>query len=153
MTLTQNQSNPGTRRVHLLERLADARDNKDAGRLRHEGDGALIGEAQEEKEIHRFRQPKAAIDVRNRRRKQASDKGERVRRWNGISPRGGAPRLAEVRRGGLPAFCIFNDRTLRALAASHPETTQDLPGVSGIGISSLAKKGKDMCRVLRENGG
>jgi len=53
----------------------------------------------------------------------------------------------------VPAFCIFNDRTLRALAASHPETTEDLLAVPGIGISTLEKYGREICRVLRENGG
>jgi RecQ family ATP-dependent DNA helicase len=62
-------------------------------------------------------------------------------------------RLAEARRRGLPAFCIFNDRTLRALAANQPETTEDLLAVPGIGISTLEKYGKDISRVLRENGG
>ena len=61
-------------------------------------------------------------------------------------------RLAEARRRGLPAFCIFSDRTLRALAASRPATTEDLLAVPGIGISKLEKYGRDICRVLRGNG-
>ncbi len=61
-------------------------------------------------------------------------------------------RLAEARRRGLPAFRIFNDRTLRALAASRPATTEDLLAIPGIGISKLEKYGKDIRRVLRGNG-
>jgi len=61
-------------------------------------------------------------------------------------------RLAEARRRGLPAFRIFNDRTLRALATSRPVTAQELLAIPGIGISTQEKYGRDICRVLRENG-
>jgi RecQ family ATP-dependent DNA helicase len=62
-------------------------------------------------------------------------------------------RLAEARRLGVPAFRIFSDRTLRALASSRPGTTQELLAVPGIGIGTMEKYGRDICRVLRENGG
>jgi superfamily II DNA helicase RecQ len=62
-------------------------------------------------------------------------------------------RLVEARRRGLPAFRIFNDRTLTALATSRPVTTQELLAVPGIGISTVEKYGRDIYRVLRENGG
>jgi DNA topoisomerase-3 len=62
-------------------------------------------------------------------------------------------RLVEARRRGVPAFRIFSDRTLRALATSHPVTTQELLAVPGIGSSIVAKYGTKICRVLRENGG
>jgi RecQ family ATP-dependent DNA helicase len=61
-------------------------------------------------------------------------------------------RVAEARRRGLPAFCIFNDRTLRALAVHRPATAQGLLAIPGIGMSTLEKYGKDISRVLRENG-
>src|SRR6266540_4089002 len=62
-------------------------------------------------------------------------------------------RLVEARRRGVPAFRIFSDRTLRALATSHPATTQELLSVPGIGISTVEKYGTEIYRVLRENGG
>ena len=62
-------------------------------------------------------------------------------------------RLVEARRRGVPAFRIFSDRTLRALATSHPVTTEDLLSVPGIGSSTVAKYGTNLCRVLRENRG
>jgi DNA topoisomerase-3 len=46
-------------------------------------------------------------------------------------------RLVEARRRGVPAFRIFSDRTLRALATSHPVTTQELLAVPGIGTSTV----------------
>ena len=62
-------------------------------------------------------------------------------------------RLVEARRRGLPAFRIFRDRTLRALATSRPVTSQELLAVPGIGTSTLEKYGRDIYSVLRENGG
>ena len=62
-------------------------------------------------------------------------------------------RVAEARRRGLPAYCIFNDRALQALAVRRPSTDQELLGIPGIGMSTLEKYGKDISRVLRENGG
>jgi len=53
----------------------------------------------------------------------------------------------------VPAFRIFGDRTLRALAASRPGTTQELLAVPGIGLSTVEKYGTEIYRVLRQNGG
>ena len=60
-------------------------------------------------------------------------------------------RLIEARRLGLPAFRIFNDRTLRALAANRPATTQELLAITGMGLNSVKRYGRDIFRVLREN--
>jgi superfamily II DNA helicase RecQ len=62
-------------------------------------------------------------------------------------------RLVEARRRGVPAFRIFSDRTLRALATSRPVTTQELLAVPGIGFSTVEKYGTEIYRVLRQNGG
>jgi len=62
-------------------------------------------------------------------------------------------RLIEARRRGLPAFRIFSDRALKALATSRPRTAQELLAVPGIGISIVEKYGRNIYRVLRENGG
>ena len=48
---------------------------------------------------------------------------------------------------------ILSDPTLRALATSHPRTNKDLLDIPGIGTSTVAKYGTNICRVLRENGG
>ena len=61
-------------------------------------------------------------------------------------------RLIEARRRGLPAFRIFSDRTLRALAINRPLTTQELLAVPGVGISTVEKYGAGIYRVVRENG-
>jgi ATP-dependent DNA helicase RecQ len=55
---------------------------------------------------------------------------------------------AEVaREHNLPAFVIFHDATLRAIAERAPATHGDLEGISGIGIKKLEAYGNEVLRV------
>ena len=47
----------------------------------------------------------------------------------------------------MPAFRIFSDRTLRALATSRPGTSEELLAVPGIGISTVEKYGMEIYRA------
>ena len=59
---------------------------------------------------------------------------------------------AEVaREHNLPAFVIFHDATLRAIAERAPQSLGDLEGVSGIGAKKLEAYGADVVRVCRSN--
>jgi RecQ family ATP-dependent DNA helicase len=62
-------------------------------------------------------------------------------------------RLAEARRRGVPAFRIFNDRTLRALAARRPRAIEELLSVPGLGMSTVKQYGQQIYRILRETCG
>jgi ATP-dependent DNA helicase RecQ len=56
---------------------------------------------------------------------------------------------AEVaREHNLPAFVIFHDATLRALAAQMPQTLADLDGVAGIGQKKREAYGREVIRVV-----
>jgi ATP-dependent DNA helicase RecQ len=56
---------------------------------------------------------------------------------------------AEVARAhNLPAYVIFHDATLAAIAALAPRTLDDLQGVSGIGAKKLDAYGADVLRVV-----
>jgi ATP-dependent DNA helicase RecQ len=56
---------------------------------------------------------------------------------------------AEVaREHNLPAFVIFHDATLRALAAQMPQTLDDLDGVAGIGQKKREAYGQEVVRVV-----
>ena len=56
---------------------------------------------------------------------------------------------AEVaREHNLPAFVIFHDATLRAIAERQPRTEADLDGISGIGQKKREAYGKDVLRVV-----
>ena len=55
---------------------------------------------------------------------------------------------AEVAKAhNLPAFVIFHDSTLAAIAQRAPLTLQDLMGVSGIGAKKLESYGAEVLRV------
>ena len=56
---------------------------------------------------------------------------------------------AEVaREHNLPAFVIFHDATLRAIAAQQPRTLADLDGVAGIGQKKREAYGNEVLRVV-----
>jgi ATP-dependent DNA helicase RecQ len=58
---------------------------------------------------------------------------------------------AEVARAhNLPAYVIFHDATLAAIAAQGPRSTADLQGISGIGERKLEAYGEDVLRVVAE---
>ena len=55
---------------------------------------------------------------------------------------------AEVaREHNLPAFVIFHDATLRAIAERAPQSLQDLDGIAGIGAKKLEAYGAEVLRV------
>jgi ATP-dependent DNA helicase RecQ len=55
---------------------------------------------------------------------------------------------AEVaREHNLPAFVIFHDATLRAIAERAPQNTADLEGISGMGVKKLEAYGREVLRV------
>ena len=56
---------------------------------------------------------------------------------------------AEVARAhNLPAYVIFHDATLAAIAAMQPQSLDDLQGVSGIGAKKLEAYGEEVLRVV-----
>jgi ATP-dependent DNA helicase RecQ len=57
---------------------------------------------------------------------------------------------AEVaREHNLPAYVIFHDATLAAIAALAPQTLDELQGVSGLGVKKLEAYGDEVLRVCR----
>ena len=64
-----------------------------------------------------------------------------------------ADRLREWRRRqaqaqGVPAYVVFNDKTLEALAALRPSTSDALLGVPGIGPAKLEAYGDDLIDLI-----
>ena len=58
---------------------------------------------------------------------------------------------AEVARAhNLPAYVIFHDATLAAIAALAPGTLRDLQGVSGLGAKKLEAYGEEVLRVVAQ---
>ncbi|MDD2175948.1 DNA helicase RecQ [Acidovorax sp. D2M1] len=57
---------------------------------------------------------------------------------------------AEVaREHNLPAYVIFHDATLAAIAERNPASLDDLQGISGMGAKKLEAYGADVLRVVR----
>jgi len=64
-------------------------------------------------------------------------------------------RLREIRaviagKEGLPAYCIFQDRTLREMARELPTTPREMLNVVGVGEVTLRKYGKAFLDLLQE---
>ena len=57
-------------------------------------------------------------------------------------------RLGQARAQGVPAYVVFNDRTLEALAALRPSTEEGLLQVPGIGPAKLEAYGDQLLDLL-----
>ncbi|GAA4412714.1 DNA helicase RecQ [Actinokineospora soli] len=67
---------------------------------------------------------------------------ERLRAW----------RAATAKEQGLPAYVIFHDATLRAIAAATPQSLADLSRISGVGEAKLARYGQQVLDTLAGDG-
>ena len=63
---------------------------------------------------------------------------ERLRSW----------RAATAKEQGVPAYVIFHDATLRAIAADAPTSLAELSKISGVGENKLAKYGEGVLETL-----
>jgi ATP-dependent DNA helicase RecQ len=67
----------------------------------------------------------------------------------GLLARLKAWRAAQAREQSVPAYVIFHDSTLAAIAALAPQNLIDLSGVAGIGAKKLDRYGPALLEVLR----
>jgi ATP-dependent DNA helicase RecQ len=65
---------------------------------------------------------------------------DRLRHW----------RLETARAAGVPAYVVFHDKTLAAIASARPTTLGELLRVSGVGESKLRRYGDEVLEVLRK---
>jgi DNA helicase-2/ATP-dependent DNA helicase PcrA len=59
-------------------------------------------------------------------------------------------RLARARADEVPAYVVFNDRTLAELASRTPRTLAELAAVPGIGPAKLERYGAELLAQLAE---
>jgi DNA helicase-2/ATP-dependent DNA helicase PcrA len=59
-------------------------------------------------------------------------------------------RRQEAAAQSLPAYCVFTDATLVALAEARPRTQQDLIKVAGLGPSKVEKYGDQVLAILAQ---
>jgi RecQ family ATP-dependent DNA helicase len=86
--------------------------------------------------------PKAAVLTQSKAAAEipASQVAEALRKW----------RLAEAKRRGVPAFRIFSDQALNAIAVRRPGTAAELLQIPGMGISNVEKYGAQLYRILQD---
>jgi DNA topoisomerase-3 len=59
-------------------------------------------------------------------------------------------RLSEAKRRGVPAFRIFSDQVLKAVADKRPSTAAELLAIPGLGINTVEKYGAQIYRLIHE---
>ncbi len=62
-------------------------------------------------------------------------------------------RAQQARTQSVPAYVIFHDATLRAIAAHRPADLDQLGSISGVGQRKLERYGEEVLRVLAEANG
>jgi ATP-dependent DNA helicase RecQ len=67
---------------------------------------------------------------------------ERLRTW----------RAAVAKEHGVPAYVVFNDGTLRAIAAARPSSLDEVAGISGVGEKKLERYGAELIRLVGAGG-
>ncbi|PJJ65535.1 DNA helicase RecQ [Compostimonas suwonensis] len=65
---------------------------------------------------------------------------EKLRAW----------RAGEAREQGVPAYIVFGDATLRAVASARPSSLDELDGITGIGAKKLESYGQKLLDVVGE---
>jgi ATP-dependent DNA helicase RecQ len=63
---------------------------------------------------------------------------EKLRAWRG----------ATAKEQSVPAYVVFHDATLRAIAVAAPSTLAELAGINGVGESKLTKYGESILELL-----
>lgn len=58
-------------------------------------------------------------------------------------------RREESNQRGVPAYTVFADRTLAAIAAARPSSDDDLIAVSGVGPAKLDRHGAEVLAIVR----
>ena len=71
---------------------------------------------------------------------QAQARFEALKNW----------RAEVAREHSLPAYVIFQNVTLAEMARQHPQSLDDLSGISGVGAKKLEAYGREILRVLEE---
>lgn len=87
---------------------------------------------------------------RERKRKEKKPEAPLTAEAAALEDRLRAWRREESGKLGQPAYCVFSDRTLRAIAAERPRTQEDLLAVDGIGPAKVAKFGAAVCAICAE---
>jgi DNA helicase-2/ATP-dependent DNA helicase PcrA len=56
-----------------------------------------------------------------------------------------------AQEASVPAFVVFTDATLVAIAEARPQSMQELSRLAGVGPAKLERYGEDVLRILSSN--
>ncbi len=59
-------------------------------------------------------------------------------------------RLTQAKRLGIPAFRIFSDQAMRTMAVMRPVNAKELLAISGVGLGTVEKYGKEIYRICSQ---
>jgi ATP-dependent DNA helicase RecQ len=59
-------------------------------------------------------------------------------------------RLSIAKEENMPAYIIFNDKTLKQMSISLPTTENEFLSISGVGMNKMDKYGEEFMNVIRE---
>jgi superfamily II DNA helicase RecQ len=58
-------------------------------------------------------------------------------------------RLATAQENGVPAYVVFNNKTLADIAEVQPTTEEELLSCSGVGPAKISKYGDEVLDLIR----
>ena len=100
-----------------------------------------------------------SVSFREEAAKPAKRSGRRAAFVSSLSNPTAGPLLEALRawrsetasEHNVPAYVVFHDSTLEAIAANPPRSLDDLRGISGIGAKKLERYGEALLKLAREN--
>ncbi|MCK8609242.1 DNA helicase RecQ [Agromyces sp. C10] len=105
------------------------------------GDRSVAFRTEPERPVRASRSARAATPAAADLEPAAAELFEALRAW----------RAGEAREQGVPAYIVFGDATLRAVAVSRPGALADLDGIPGIGAKKREAYGEALVRVVAEH--
>ncbi|MEI5583842.1 MULTISPECIES: DNA helicase RecQ [unclassified Agromyces] len=105
------------------------------------GDRSVAFRTEAERPVRASRSARSAAPAAADLEPAAAELFEALRAW----------RAAEAREQGVPAYIVFGDATLRAVAAARPSALGELDGVPGIGAKKREAYGEALIRVVAEH--
>lgn len=105
------------------------------------GDRPVAFRTEPERPVRASRSARAAAPAAADLEPAAAELFEALRAW----------RAGEAREQGVPAYIVFGDATLRAVAVAKPSALGELDGIPGIGAKKLEAYGDALVRVVAEH--
>jgi ATP-dependent DNA helicase RecQ len=125
------------------------------GLLTVEGDYSTLALTQEsgavlrgDREVLLRREPEKPARATKAARQQAAAVADLPEEAKPLFEKLRAWRAATAKEQGVPAYVVFHDATLRAIATHVPRTLQQLGTISGVGENKLAKYGQGILDTL-----